>query len=118
MAVFVSIATILVGLVIWRLSSAPLSLDPVKDWLVDALLDGGQVTLALGETSVVGWLARTFSKFAPATQARRCRRRRAERGRGTATCFSALVTGRLAPLELHLSQPWLACCGTAKGVGD
>ena len=57
-AVFVSIATILVGLVIWRLSSAPLSLDPVKYWLVDALLDGrAGVTLALGETSVSwgGW---------------------------------------------------------------
>ncbi|MED5338042.1 MAG: hypothetical protein VX606_08200, partial [Pseudomonadota bacterium] len=57
-AVFVSIATILVGLVIWRLSSAPLSLDPVKDWLVDALLDGrAGVTLALGKTSVSwgGW---------------------------------------------------------------
>ena len=118
-AVFVSIATILVGLVIWRLSSAPLSLDPVKDWLVDALLDGrAGVTLALGETSVSwgGW--RDFFQV-------RARDAELKGAAGdavlsvaevTATLsLGALVTGRLAPLELHLSQPRLALLRDSEG---
>ncbi|MGB1005963.1 MAG: hypothetical protein ACPGVX_02240, partial [Thalassobaculaceae bacterium] len=119
LAVLVSIATILVGLLIWRLSSAPLSLEPVKSWLVAALLDGRPgVTLALGETSISwgGW--RDFFQI---------RARDADlRGAGGGSVLTvaevtvtlslgALVSGRLAPLELRLTQPRLALRRDAQG---